>query len=374
MITVHMHAASGLKRAPALLPALLLPVTLLFGGCAAPPPPQVKPAPVAAPVPVPPQPIKPPPAPAYTPEQQALRQLSAQQARLYSVAAPLLVNNPQLCKGNARNLLGFTAKNQYSYTDEFIDAAHKGLGLDERLQVTGVLAGSGAARVGVRPGDKLVSVDDNPMPQGRNAQGEALKILAPLVSGRSSVTLAVLRNGADVAMNVPLTLACAFGIELGNADHVNSYADGLRVLVTRGMLNFAATDEELAYVLARGMAHNVLKHPTRQRMSATVAGIIDNLVRMRPDMSVMVGTSGVKPATPDMDVAADKLALYMVARAGYSIDNALPFWQRLATQFPAGVLNGYTAIHPATAARLSTVEKTILEIKAKLVEQKPLIP
>lgn len=363
-----------LKRSPALLQTALLPLALLLGACATPPPPVVEVK--AAPVPVAPAPIKPPPpaAPVYTPEQQTLRLLASQQARLYRVAAPLLVNNPALCKGNARNLLGFTAKNQYSYTDEFIDAAHHGLGLDERLQVTGVLAGSGAARVGVRAGDKLVSVDDKPMPQGRNAQSEALKILAPLVSGRSTVTLAVLRNGSDVAMNVPLTLACGFGIELGNADHVNSYADGLRVMVTRGMLNFAATDEELAYVLARGMAHNVLKHPTKQRMSATVAGIIDNLVRMRPDLNSVVGTSGVKAATPDMDIAADKLALYLAARGGYSIDNAQPFWQRLATQFPPGVLNGYTAIHPATAARLATIEKTTQEIKLKLAEQKPLTP
>jgi predicted Zn-dependent protease len=48
----------------------------------------------------------------------------------------------------------------------------------------------------------------------------------------------------------------------------------------------------------------------------------------------------------DLDSAADYLSLYMVARAGYSVEGAHAFWQRLATQYPASVLNGYTANHP----------------------------
>lgn len=363
---------SRLKRSRTGIAARAVPLALLLAACATPPPPppEVK----AAPKPVHVEPITPPPAPAFTPEQQALRLLAAQQARLYRVAAPLLVNNPQLCKDHARSLLGFTAKNKYSYSEEFADSAQKALGLNDRLQVTGVLAGSGAARIGVRPGDKLMTIEDKPMPQGRNAQTQVTAILAPLVKGRSSVTLAVQRDGADVSMNVPLTPACSFGIELGNADHVNSYADGLRVMVTRGMLNFAKSDEELAYVLAKGMAHNILKHPTKQKMSATIGGVIDNLVGMRPDLSAVIGTSGIRPTTPDMETAADKLALYLVARGGYSLDQANAFWQRLASQYPANVANGYTAIHPATSARISTIERTIQDIKRKQAEQKPLLP
>jgi len=101
--------------------------------------------------------------------QDALRSLVAQQDRLDRVAAPLLVHNPELCKGNARNLLGFTAKTKYSYSAEFVDAAQQSLGLNDRLKIMGVLAGSGAARAGVRRGDTLLAVNDKPMPQGENA-------------------------------------------------------------------------------------------------------------------------------------------------------------------------------------------------------------
>jgi len=102
-----------------------------------------------------------PPAPsvaAPTPQQVMLRDIVAQQDRLYRVAAPLLVNNTELCKGNARNLLGFTAKNRFSFSDELGEAAQQLYGMDDRLQVMGVLAGSGAARAGIRVGDKLSMV------------------------------------------------------------------------------------------------------------------------------------------------------------------------------------------------------------------------
>jgi predicted Zn-dependent protease len=64
----------------------------------------------------------------------------------------------------------------------------------------------------------------------------------------------------------------------------------------------------------------------------------------------------------------------MVARAGYHVDNAAAFWQRLATQYPGSVPNGHTAIHPATAARMAVIQKTISDIDAKQAVGTPLIP
>jgi hypothetical protein len=316
-----------------------------------------------------------PPAPApNTPEQEALKARVALQDRLYRVAAPLLVNNPDLCKNNARKLLGFTAKNKYSYTSEYVDAAERSFGLGDRLHIMEVLAGSGAAKVGLRPGDVLVAVDDKPMPQGPNAERLAAAILGPLVNTRSSVKLTLMRDGTPQNPTVPLTLACAFVIELGNADNVNAYTDGHRVLLTRGMMSFARTDTELAYVIAREMAHSALGHPARLRMSATLGGIIDTLIRVHPDLSTMPGMGGVKPFPQNVDAAADTLSLYMLARAGYDIDDAPRFWQKLATQYPATVLTGYTAIHPATAFRLGVMEKILPEVKAKKAANARLSP
>ncbi|MGH8809677.1 MAG: M48 family metallopeptidase, partial [Noviherbaspirillum sp.] len=349
---------------PGFIRLALLPVAVLFTACATTVPPPFS-------QPQPGEPVRPAAPVAIAPDVQALQALIALQDRLYRVGAPLLVNNPQLCRGNARNLLGFTAKNKYSYSSEYINAAQKALKLNDRLQVMGVLAGGGAARAGIRRGDTLIAVDDQTLPEGENAEREAAAILAPLVTTRSAVRLNVLRDGANLSLNVPLTNACAFGIELGNTDNVTAYADGHRVLITRGMMNAVRSDEELAYVMAKEMAHNALAHANKQRMSATIGGIIDNLTRIQPDMSTMVGLAGVKPMPPDLDAMADKLSMYMLARAGYSIDRVVPFWQRMASQYPATVLNSYTALHPAIAYRVPAMEKTLADIKAKQAKNKP---
>lgn len=317
------------------------------------------------------------PAPARTapatPEQAALRELVAQQDRLYRVAAPLLTANAPLCKGNARYLLGFTAKNRYSYSTQYAAIAQS-MGFDERLQVTGVLPGSGAARADVQRGDILVSAGERPIPVGENAERLTATILAPMVAGKTPIRLGLQRGTTPLSVTVPLTLACAFSIELGNADIVNAYSDGRRVLVTRGMLNFVRSDDELAYLIAKEMAHNSLAHAGRLKMVATVGGVIDNLLRTQPDMNLLNGTGGVMAYTQDMDAAADTLALYMLVRAGYKIDNVPRFWQRLASQYPASVTNGYTAIHPSTTYRLAMIGKVTTIINAKQAAGKPLMP
>lgn len=341
--------------------------SMLLAGCA------TTPLPTQLPRPVPPSPATPQASPA---EQSLLRTLVNYQDRLYRVAGPLLVNNPELCKGNnARNLFGFTAKNKYSWSPELADAAQALYGLDERLQVVGVLAGSGAERAGLRRGDKLVSVEGRAMPTGQNAERQAASLLAPMVGRKSSVNLMVERgDGGTLPMTINLTRACAYSVELGNADNVNAYSDGRRVMVTRGMMNFAGTDDELALVLAKEMAHNSLLHPSRQKTAATAGDIIDNLLRIRPDMSGMAGAAGMRPMPQELDAAADVLALYMAARAGYRYELAPRFWEKLANQTPASVLNGYTAIHPATSYRLAVIEKIVPEIKAKQASRQALLP
>ncbi len=296
---------------------------------------------------------------------EALTKQAAMQDRLYRVAAPLLINNAELCKAHARNLLGFTARNRYWYPGDYNEAAQVAFGMGERLQVTGVLAGSGAARAGLRRGDQLISANGKMLPTGANASSSAGAVFGPLVASKAALDMLIERDGKNRDLNIPVTRACGFLIELGNTDNINSYADGSRVMVTRGMLQFAQSDAEVAVLLAKGMAHNILNHPTLMRSTGTLSSMIDNLALTRPDASMLVGSGGIKATPAEMDSVADGLSLYLLSRAGYSIDAAAPFWKRLAATYPASVLNGYVANHPATAARLAAIEKTAADIRAK---------
>jgi hypothetical protein len=285
-----------------------------------------------------------------------------------------MIDNAELCPKHVRNLLGFTAKNRYSYPGIYNEAAHVAFGMDEQLQVTSVLAGSGAAKAGLRLGDALLAAAGKALPTGPNALAGAGAVFGPIVASQAKLPLTVEREGKQRDLNIPATRACGFGIELGNADLVNAYADGPRVLVTRGMLDVTKSDEELAYVLARTMAHNILEHPKTQRNQATLDSVIDNLVRVNPDTAMLSGSGGIKPMPGNLDAAADRLAIFMLARAGYGIDGAPGFWKRFAASHPVTVANGFTASHPSTAARLTALELAIEDVKARKSGKKALLP
>lgn len=303
-------------------------------------------------------------------QHETLRSATALQERLDHVAGPLLLKNAAACKKQTRNLLGFSASNRYSYSEALSGAAQAALGLGEALQVTSVMSGSGAERVGLQRGDRLIAVGNKPMPQGKNAELEAPAVLAPFVIDQTSVKLTVQREGKNLNLSVPLTRACGFRVELGNTDNINLYADGRRILVTRGMIKFVRSDEELAYVIAKGMAHNLFGHTHRLGMTETVGDAINNLRQVRPDSGENIQNPKLKPMPQAMDAIADRLSLYLTARAGYAIEGAPEFWQRLATQHPATEPGSFSAAHPSTPQRLAAMAKAINEIRHTRVRKK----
>lgn len=352
-----------------------LAVSALVAGCAVTPagpgadtPAAVTPTAEARPAPNPAQIVV---SPAET---QAMQATLALQNRLYRVAAPLMIGNTELCRSHARSLLGFRAKNRYSFAPGLADAAQAVLGVNERLRVTDVLPGSGAAKAGLMDGDILVSAEGKPFPTGPHAERDAATLLGPLMTDTGALRLTVLRGEQEVALQIPPTEACAFNVEVGNTDLVNAYGDGFRILLTRGMIAAVRDDQELAYVVAREMAHNMLGHPLRMNQQATAGGIIDNLARPRPDLSTMSGLSGLRPMPPSFDVAADRLSVYLLARAGYKLDGLVPFWRRMATTYPTSIPNAYSALHPATERRIATLEQAVRDVRARRAAGRPLRP
>ena len=316
--------------------------------------------------------------PAYTAQQKAaqdnLVKMVALQDRLSKVSAPLLINNADLCKTYARNLLGFTAQNKYSYPGVYADAAQAALGYGEQMQVSSVLPGSGAARAGLRKGDGLLAAEGKPLPAGPNAEGPFGAIVGPLASKSASINMTIARQGQPQDLKIPVTRACAFRVALGNADNINAYSDGARIMVTRGMVNAANNDEGIAFVIAREMAHNILEHARTQRSSGTAGSLIDSLGAVQPDVSRLTGAAGIRAMPQEMDAQADTLAIYLLARAGYDIGNAASFWQRLSAQVPASTANGYTALHPGMSARIAAINRAVTDVRAKQAAKKPLRP
>ena len=327
---------------------------------------------VAAPLVTRPPKVAAAPAGASASEVLALRSLIEQQQRLITVAAPLLIGNAALCKRHVRNVPAFVVKTRHSYPDELAGAASLA-GLGEQPQVMLLFPASGAAASGLQQGDILQAVGDVRIAPGPNAERDAQKALdAAALKGRSPLHLSIRRAGAAMTVNLGLTRTCAFSIELGNTDIVNSYTDGRRVMLTRGMLDALRSDQELAYVLAKEIAQAALVRTAPSGMRA----MIDRLALAAPQASANASPRmpAIAPYVPVTDATADKLALFMLVRAGVDIDEAPAFWQRLARQHPATIAHGHTALHPSTSYRVSVIRAVTASIKQRQLNDLPLVP
>ena len=300
--------------------------------------------------------------------------LLLRQERIYRIAAPLIIKNAVLCRTQARPLLGFTAKNQYSFPPELAIAARQNLGLDERLQVMQILDGSGAMRAGLKRGDILQTIQELTIPTGPQAETETARMLSPILKNLTELNITVIRQNQPLTVNVPLTLACAFAIDVGNTQHLNAYADGRRILLTRGLLDLFTSDEDVAVIISREIAHNVLQHAKQLQQIATLSTVIDNLLLFKPDQAAANSSNGIKITPEKMDQEADRLALFMLARAGYDIASFTRVMQKFAQAPNSSQVNNYQTLHPWTESRQSLIQVTINEIRQKQSAKKALVP
>jgi hypothetical protein len=299
-----------------------------------------------------------------------LKEWAEQQDRLYAVASPLLLKNAAICKNKTRLTSGIVSRTKYSYSDEFAEAAEQELGLSDRLQVMNVMSGSGADKSGIRRGDALLAVGANRIPVGAIAEREAARLMAAEMKGRGSVRLTLSREGREYVADMALTRVCDVDVELGNADHVNAYSDGKRSLITAGMLDYVRSDDELAIVIAKEIAHNIVAQTARPHMVDAIDSLRNFGLSAMPFHSLMK----IRPYTAVRDATADKYSIYLLARTGHDIDKVLPFWKQLAARFPATQPDSYTALHPSTAYRLSVISAVTKVVKHNRQHGWPLIP
>jgi predicted Zn-dependent protease len=101
---------------------------------------------------------------------------------------------------------------------------------------------------------------------------------------------------------------------------------------------------------------------------------IDRLRDLAPAAHPDASGQELTPYTPVGDATADKLALYMLARAGYDYEQALQFWKRLATNEPAADGYMHTQLHPHSGYRFSVMAEVTRVIKTKQRHRLPLLP
>lgn len=300
--------------------------------------------------------------------------------RLYRVANRIAIAGTELCERKGWRM-GFVAHTITDFPEPQRKAAAAALpGLNDDLMITIVVPGSSGEKAGLREGDHLVKIAGKDAPRGKDASNAMREMLKDTKTG-DTVPLVVRRDGSQLELPVAAVAACPYSPNLQDKPDINAFADGERVIFTTGMMRFIQSDDELALVMGHEFAHNFRGHIDAKRGNATAGQVIGTLldilaaaggVNTGGAMGNSLAQLGAGAFSQGFEAEADYAGLYVMARAGYPIDDAPNFWRRMAVANPNGIT--HASSHPATPERFVALGATIREIKEKQATGRPLLP
>ncbi|MBI0474363.1 PDZ domain-containing protein [Sphingomonas sp. MA1305] len=280
----------------------------------------------------------------------ALREVDG---RMAAIAYRLTTANAALCR-DRQPTPGWALHSIGQYDAPLRAQAKVSFGFERPVAVEAVVPGGPAARAGIAPGDSLVAIDGQPLPdtappaQSSSAARDAAQAVIAGEPADRPLAVTLLRDGRTRTVTIPASPGCrsAFEVLLGNKMEASS--DGRIVQI--GVPFFARyTDEELAVVIGHELAHTILRH--RARLDA--AGVSRGLL-------AEVGRNGRLFRTTEDQ--ADILGMYLIRNAGWNPQAAVRFWREHGGEVDGGLFRSRT--HPSSKARAAALEAEIARVPA----------
>ena len=171
----------------------------------------------------------------------------------------------------------------------------------------------------------------------------------------------------QIPINAPIIMV--------DQQEVNAATDWNSVFVTYGLLNFAKSGGEIAYVLAHELAHAVRGHVTKVQggkilntIIAIALGTVAETASPGTGEVVMRGVAEIGDIftatySRDLEREADYFGTRFVYYAGYDVDICATVHERFATEIPASMIENYLSTHPSSPERMLRIQKTIEELK-----------
>lgn len=294
------------------------------------------------------------------------------QNRLRRVDFAVRAANVDLCKEKAPGV-GFMAMNLNSAPHEYRAAYARLYGVTSQITVISVVVGSPAERAKLAVGDRIVSVNGKIIETGSSGRSQVAELIAE--SKGLPLNMTVRRGGGPVPVELSPRMICNYPTFLRNDDSVNAFADGSRIIVTSGLMRFAETDDELAFVIGHELAHNTMGHIKSKTGNIILGGIVGAILTGLSGVNFtnMMMQVGVLAFSQEFEAEADYVGVYYAARAGYDTRKAAYFWRRMAAAHPRAIgLQGTT--HPSSAKRFLAVEAATREVAGKRGRGEPLVP
>lgn len=269
--------------------------------------------------------------------------LVVQDARLATVADRMLAANDSLCRQH-EPVTGMVLHSSDQYRADVAGGAF----VNGSLAIAAIVPGSAADRAGLAAGDGIVAIGSQRTQSLVKPEGEPLRdagyaALAEL-AGAAGFDLTVARGGQERTVSIAAPTGCRALVEIRSLNALNARSDGRVIQINYG-LAAAASDQELAVVFAHELGHLVLEH--RRRLTA--AGVKKGFF----------GEFGKNQRlNRQVEVEADRMAVHLLANAGYDPSSAPAFWRTtLGRRAGGGLLRSST--YPSPEARARLVEEEI---------------
>ena len=148
---------------------------------------------------------------------------------------------------------------------------------------------------------------------------------------------------------------------------------GGKIVVYEGLLPYTQNEASLAIVLGHEIAHAVAKHSAeqmskqiRQQYGSQILGTVLNSAVGSGvgDVASAIAQQGFSFAnlkySRDNESEADHIGLIFAAMAGYDPEQAIPFWQRMASGSSSNQSEIFSD-HPSDAKRIAALQKEMPE-------------
>ena len=294
--------------------------------------------------------------------------------RLKDVAFPLSVAAAPLCPHDIQPTYGFELHDKNNYAKlpkpEYREAAIEYYGISDGVSLRYVHPRLPAGLAGLHARATVVSLDGEILD---NKTAEDAAEIVRRLDRRKEGPLHVVVKDLEKIREVDLysVRICKYPIILVQSDVINAFADGTRVIVTTGMLDFTANDAELAVVIGHEIAHNALTHIDDLRLSHVLDSLFNAHTGHQAELTaIATGFSFSK----EFETEADYIGLYIAARAGHDLSAVGQFWERISRRAFTASSPAFSTTHPSYPDRIGAYKNTLREISNKIERSDPLLP
>jgi beta-barrel assembly-enhancing protease len=270
-----------------------------------------------------------------------LQTLQKMDARVAALAGRIALRNAALCPVKEPQR-GFLMHHIGQYVPAVRPAARQAFRLGGRVEVLAVVPDSAAERAGLRVGDALVALNGVLLPYPAVPKSESFAAVADVEAqlekayATGSIDLKIVRTELQRTIRFTPEPACPALVEVLPGKKLNAWADGKRVQITTAVIEQTKDDNELSFVIAHEMAHNILGHAARLKAGKRNKALIR-----------------------ETEKEADVLAIRMMKGAGFDPLAASRFWARFGKKSGAGIFSDGT--HMRTRDRVVFLLNLVIE-------------